>query len=134
MAGHIPILRPGGDNIVRTGAALTQPGLEAVAVTAQPPCRSRVRQAVAVTDTPAGARSGASAHRDKDVSTAGSQATPSAGRACRPRAPPAFRTVDPAGSDVAEPRAEALATEQERARHGRSHRDRSLERIRLRAG
>lgn len=107
MAGHIPILRSGGDNIVHTGAALTQPGLEAVAVTAQPPCRSRVRQAVAVTDTPAGARSGASAHRDKDVSTTGSQAAPSAGRTCRPRAPPAFRTVDPAGSDVAEPRAEA---------------------------
>lgn len=107
MAGHIPILRPDGDNIVRTGAALTQPGLEAVAVTAQLPCRSRVRQAEAATDTPAGARSGASAHRDKDVSTTGSQAAPSAGRAHRPRAPPAFRTVDPAGSDVAEPRAEA---------------------------
>ncbi|RAO00630.1 hypothetical protein GAR06_00038 [Micromonospora saelicesensis] len=134
MAGHIPILRPGGDNIVPTGAALTQPGLEAAAVTAQLPCRSRVRQAVAATDTPAGARSGASAHRDKDVSTVGSQATPPTGRACRPRAPPAFRTVDPAGSDVAEPRAGALATEPERARHGRSHRNRSLERIRLRAG
>ena len=96
MAGHIPILRPGGDNIVPTGAALTQPGLEAVAVAAQLPYRSHVRQAVAATDTPAGARSGASAHRDKDVSTAGSQATPPTGRAIRSRAPPAFRTVDPA--------------------------------------
>lgn len=84
MAGHIPILRPDGDNIVRTGAALTQPGLEAVAVTAQLPIRSRVRQAEAATDTPAGARSGASAHRDRDVSTVGCQATPSAGRATVP--------------------------------------------------
>lgn len=31
MAGHIPILRTGGDNIVSAGAALTQPGLEAAA-------------------------------------------------------------------------------------------------------
>lgn len=96
MAGHTLSLRPGGDNIVRTGAVPTQPGPDAAAVTAQMPCRSRVPQAVAATDTPAGARSGAFAHRDEDVSTVGSQATPVAGRACRPRAPPAFRTVDPA--------------------------------------
>lgn len=37
MAGHIPILRTGGDSIVRAGAARTQPGLEAAAVTAQLP-------------------------------------------------------------------------------------------------
>lgn len=37
MAGHIPVLRPGGDSTVRTGAAFTQPGLAAVADTAQPP-------------------------------------------------------------------------------------------------
>lgn len=97
MAGHIPILRPGGDNIVRAGAAPTQPGPDALTVTAQKPCRSRARQTVAAIDTPAGARSGASAHRDKDVSTADRQATPPIGRACRPRAPPAFRTVDPPG-------------------------------------
>ncbi|GLZ60232.1 hypothetical protein Misp05_38080 [Micromonospora sp. NBRC 107095] len=134
MAGHIPILRPGSDKIVRTGAALTRPGLEAATVTAQLPIRSRVRQAEAATDTPAGARSGASAHRDKDVSTVGCQATPSAGRARRPRAPPAFRTVDPAGVRRRSTARRALATEPERARHGRSHRDRSLERIRLHAG
>jgi hypothetical protein len=42
MSGHIPVLRPAADSMVRSGAALTQLG-PAVAGTAQPPARPDVR-------------------------------------------------------------------------------------------
>ena len=107
MAGHIPILRPDGDNIVRTGAALTQPGLEAVAVTAQLPCRSRVRQA-GLPPTPL--RAPAAVHPPIGTRTS----APPAVRQRRPPAVPAvpvprrpFALWTPPGPAWLEPRAEA---------------------------